>query len=163
MCYWQIVESKRVNGKPRSVVAHLGTAEKLLYRLTQGPVQKGIHPYSHRAEKLLWKAAQKLELYSLFSTVFSSQMRNDISVGTTLLMNSIHRALQQGSKRSFSSWPEHSHCYGYRRITQQLVQCHHENAFRLKQIYTLVHRYQLMPPPATQSLENHSGGQARCL
>lgn len=105
--YWQIVESKRVNGKPRPVVvAHLGTAEKLLYRLTQGPVQKEIQSYSHGAVQLLWKAAQKVELPSLFSTVFSSQMRNDVSVGTTLLLASIHRALQPGSKRSFSLWAE---------------------------------------------------------
>ena len=105
--YWQIVESKRVNGKPRPVVvAHLGTAEKLLYRLTQGPVQKEIQSYSHGAVQLLWKAAQKLELPSLFSTAFSSQMRNNVSVGTTLLLASIHRALQPGSKRSFSSWAE---------------------------------------------------------
>ena len=103
--YWQIVESKRVNGKPRPVVvAHLGTAEKLLYRLTQGPVQKEIQSHSHGAVQLLWKAAQKLELPSLFSEVFSSQMRNDVSVGTTLLLASIHRALQPGSKRSFSFW-----------------------------------------------------------
>jgi hypothetical protein len=105
--YWQIVESKRVNGKPRPVVvAHLGTAEKLLVRLTQGPVQKEIQSRSHGAVQLLWKAAQKLELPVLFSTVFASQIRNDVSVGTTLLLASIHRALQPGSKRSFSSWAE---------------------------------------------------------
>ena len=32
--YWQIVESRRVNGKPRPfVLAHLGTADQLLYKL----------------------------------------------------------------------------------------------------------------------------------
>ncbi len=103
--YWQIVESKRVNGKPRPVVlAHLGTAEKLLYRLTQGPVQQAIQSRSHGAVQLLWKAAQKLELPSVFSEVFSSQMRNGVSVGTTLLLAALHRALHPGSKRSFASW-----------------------------------------------------------
>ncbi len=103
--YWQIVESKRVNGKPTPVViAHLGTVEKLLYRLSQGPLQKAIKSRSHGAVQLLWKAARHLQLEALFSEVFSSQIRHGVSVGTTLLLASIHRALQPGSKRSFASW-----------------------------------------------------------
>lgn len=36
--YWQIVESRRVNGKPRPIVLmHLGSADKLLQRLQNGP------------------------------------------------------------------------------------------------------------------------------
>ncbi|MDI7259228.1 MAG: hypothetical protein QME90_04810, partial [Thermodesulfobacteriota bacterium] len=38
--YWQIVESRRINGKPRPVVLiHLGTAEGLLHRLHQEPTK----------------------------------------------------------------------------------------------------------------------------
>jgi len=35
--YWQIVESRRIQGKPRPIVLmHLGTAEGLLSRLQEG-------------------------------------------------------------------------------------------------------------------------------
>ena len=38
--YWQIVESRRVNGKPRPIVLeHLGSAEKLLQRLRDSPTR----------------------------------------------------------------------------------------------------------------------------
>jgi len=48
--YWQIIESKRVDGKPRPVMLmHLGTAEQLLYRLKDGPLQKKIRSAFHGA------------------------------------------------------------------------------------------------------------------
>lgn len=50
--YWQIVESKRVNGKPRPVVlAHLGTAEQLLHKLREGVFRKRISSASHSYSK----------------------------------------------------------------------------------------------------------------
>ena len=45
--YWQIVESRRVNGKPRPIVlAHLGTAEAILKKLQRG-TSFTIKSYSH--------------------------------------------------------------------------------------------------------------------
>jgi len=47
--HWSIVESRRVNGKPRPVILeYLGTAEALLKRLTEG-VPKKVRSYSHGA------------------------------------------------------------------------------------------------------------------
>ena len=62
--YWQIVESRRVNGKPRPVVlAHLGTAENLLQRLQQGagkPVKAKVYEFG--AVAALWQLADELQL-----------------------------------------------------------------------------------------------------
>ncbi|MDF1561324.1 MAG: IS1634 family transposase, partial [Bacteroidales bacterium] len=45
--YWYIVESRRVNGKPRPIVlAYLGKAEDLLKRL-QGNLSFKLKSYSH--------------------------------------------------------------------------------------------------------------------
>lgn len=42
---------------------------------------------------------------------------------------------------------EHRNCYGYRRLTKQLHLVHPEEELSLKQIYTLVHRHQLLVTP----------------
>jgi transposase len=103
--YWQIVESKRVNGKPRPVVLmHLGTAEQLLYKLKGGPLQKKIKSYSHGAVYALWKIAEEMNLPSIFTQYFSSQKREDLLAGESLLLASIHRAIKPGSKRAFAEF-----------------------------------------------------------
>jgi len=103
--YWQIVESRRVNGKPRPVVLmHLGTAEQLLYKLREGPVQKRIRSASHGAVWALWRIAEELDLVNIFNQHFSSQQRDGLPVGKSLLLAAIHRAVKPGSKRSFAAW-----------------------------------------------------------
>ncbi len=103
--YWQIVESKRVDGKPRPVVlAHLGTAEQLLYRLKEGPFKKKIRSVSHGAVELFYKTAQKLEILDIFESSFPSQQRDGLLVGQSLFLAALHRAICPGSKRSFSRW-----------------------------------------------------------
>ena len=66
--YWYIVESRRVNGKPRPIVlAYLGKAEDLLKRLqgiTQGVRLKS---YSHGAVAALLNVADKLDVCSLIN------------------------------------------------------------------------------------------------
>lgn len=103
--YLQIVESKRVNGKPRPVVLkHLGTAQQLLYKLKQGPMKQKIRSASHGAAYLFYKVAQDLDLVSIFSKNFSQQKRDGLKVGKSLLLAVIHRAIKAGSKRSFANW-----------------------------------------------------------
>ena len=60
--YWYIVESRRVNGKPRPIVlAYLGKAESLLRRLQQGIGEKlKIQSHSHGAVAALLVVARKL-------------------------------------------------------------------------------------------------------
>ena len=103
--YWQIIESKRVNGKPRPVVLmHLGTAEQLLYKLREGPLEKTLRSASHGAVSALWQVAAELDLISIFNRCFSRQRRNGLSVGESLLLAAIHRAVKPGSKRTFAGW-----------------------------------------------------------
>ena len=103
--YWQIVESKRVNGKPRPVVlAHLGTAEQLLYKLTGGEFKKKVKSYSHGACSVLWKIVNDMDLIELFNKTFSEQKREGISVGKCLILGGLHRIMQPGSKREFASF-----------------------------------------------------------
>ena len=103
--YWQIVESKRVEGKPRPVVLmHLGTADQLLYKLKEGPVKKTVRSASHGAVWLLFKAAEELGIKDTFSRLFGTQVRDGLLVGQSLLLAAIHRAVRPGSKKSFSQW-----------------------------------------------------------
>ncbi len=103
--YWQIIESKRVDGKPRPVVLmHLGTADQLLYKLREGPVKKTVRSAAHGAVWLLFKTAEELGLKDTFYSLFGSQVRDGLLVGQSLLFAAIHRAVRPGSKRSFSWW-----------------------------------------------------------
>jgi len=103
--YWQIVESKRIDGKPRPVVlAHLGTAEQLLYKLKEGPLKKKIRSASHGAVYLFYKTAEELDLLNIFEKHFSSQERDGLKAGKSLLLAAIHRAIKPGSKRAFADW-----------------------------------------------------------
>ena len=66
--YWYIVESRRVNGKPRPIVlAYLGKAEDLLRRL-QG-LTKGLRlkSYSHGAVAVLLDVAGKLDVCNVIN------------------------------------------------------------------------------------------------
>lgn len=83
---------------------HLGTAEQLLYKLKGGPFKKKIRSYSHGAVYTLWKIAGEMDLINIFERHFSSQTRECLSVGKSLLLAAIHRALKPGSKRAFAAF-----------------------------------------------------------
>jgi hypothetical protein len=66
--YWYIVESRRVNGKPRPIVLeYLGRPDDLLKRL-QG-LKKGLHlkSYSHGAIAALMNIAYQIDICSLIN------------------------------------------------------------------------------------------------
>jgi transposase len=103
--YWQIVESRRVNGKPRPfLLAHLGTAEKLLRKLKQGPLKKKIKSYSYGSSYLLWRLAQEIGLLGMAERTFSGRERAGLSVGKSLALAAIHRAIKPGSKNAFADF-----------------------------------------------------------
>ena len=98
--YWYIVESRRMNGKPRPVVlAYLGKAEDLLRRLAGIGSGAGIKSYAHGAVAALLRIAQELEVPSIMNQhVHSTRtytpekpLRNDLTVGATLLLGAIGR------------------------------------------------------------------------
>ncbi len=103
--YWQIVESRRVNGKPRPVVlAHLGTAENLLQRLQQGagkPVKAKVYEFG--AVAALWQLADELQLVDLIDEVVPKRSQG-LSCGQYLLLAAINRCVAPCSKAALYDW-----------------------------------------------------------
>ena len=114
--YWYIVESKRINGKPRPVVIEcLGSTEKLLHRLNNSNNdQKKIESFSHGAIGALLTLAKKLNVVEIINKYTCSQreywaekpLRNDLTAGITLLLAAIGRVCSPTSKRSWREWAE---------------------------------------------------------
>ncbi len=103
--YWRLVESKRINGKPRLfVIAHLGTADKLYQRLTQTyakPIKSRV--FSFGGVAALLKMAQELNLVEIIDRHVSKRAQG-FSVGTYLLLAAINRCLAPCSKNQIASW-----------------------------------------------------------
>ncbi len=99
--YWSIVESRRVNGRPRPVIlAYLGRAEDLLKRLTEGIPQK-VRSFSHGAVAVLLHIAEELRIAEIINRHLpesSRKMRDGFTVGGSLLLAAIGRACQPTSK-----------------------------------------------------------------
>ena len=66
--YWYIVESRRVNGKPRPIVIEcLGTTDNLIARLSGEKSKESFKPYSHGAVAALLVLAEKLDIVSIIN------------------------------------------------------------------------------------------------
>ena len=122
--YWRIVESKRVNGKPRPiVVAYLGKPDDLLARL-RGTDSLSLQSRSHGAVAALYSLAKELDVAGSIDRQLASSgrrvrrrprglppdspvppARNDgLTVGESLLLAAIGRACHATSKRGFAAW-----------------------------------------------------------
>ncbi len=104
--YWRIVESRRVNGKPRPIpLLYLGTADALLDRLLKAPSGRlQIRSFQHGAVAALTAAAQRLDIVSLIDRHLPRQPHRVPSVGTTLLLGALNRAVRPRSKRGWAAW-----------------------------------------------------------
>lgn len=104
--YWRIVESRRINGKPRAVpLVYLGTADALLERLLQAPAGRlRIRSFQHGDVAALTAAADRLGITSLIDKHVPRQQHPAPSVGATLLLGAINRAVRPRSKRGWSAW-----------------------------------------------------------
>lgn len=105
--YWYIVESKRVNGKPRPIVIqYLGTIENILRHFRDGPddSKSTYKSYAHGAVAALFKIAQKTDLLRIMAECLPSQTRDGLKREETLLLAAIHRVIKPGSKKSFAKW-----------------------------------------------------------
>src|SRR4051812_19892828 len=102
--YWQIVESRRVNGKPRPIVlAHLGKADDLLRRLQQPdrPYTALIRDFG--AVAALWEIAQDLGLHALLHQ-HAPKRRQGHAVADYLLLAALGRALRPCPKTRLAQW-----------------------------------------------------------
>ncbi len=108
--YWSIVESRRVNGKPRPVILeYLGTAETLLKRLTEG-VPKKVRSYSHGAVAVMLDIAEEFKIVETINKHLKSKpFRDGFSVGGSILLAAIGRVCQPTSKRNwYEGWARHT-------------------------------------------------------
>jgi len=110
--YWYIVESRRVNGKPRPIVlAYLGKADDLLKRL-HGLYELKLKSYSHGAVCALIYVAAKLEIVDILNKyvkasrhyVAEKPVRNNLTAGITFLLGAIGRVCMPTSKMGWWNW-----------------------------------------------------------
>jgi transposase len=102
--YWSIVESRRVNGKPRPVILYyLGTAESLLKKLTEGIPQK-VKSFRHGDIALLLHIAKELRVVEAINShlpAHCKHLRDGFTVGGSLLLAAIGRICEPTSKRNW--------------------------------------------------------------
>jgi transposase len=121
--YWRIVESRRVDGKPRLfVLAHLGKADDILTRLRAAEALR-IESRSHGAVASVLAIARELDLAGTIDRYLAASGCRDrhalhhhpdpqrvpvrhegLSVGQTLELGCVGRACKATSKRAFSEW-----------------------------------------------------------
>lgn len=121
--YLRIVESRRVNGKPRAfVLAHLGKPADLLKRL-QGAEAVKVRSRSHGAIAAMCALAEELQIAATIDRHLSASGRRDrrspkhqsnpelppkrhdgLTVGQSLTLAAIGRACHATSKAGFAEW-----------------------------------------------------------
>ncbi len=121
--YWRIVESRRVNGKPRlSVVAHLGKADDLLVRLRAADSLR-LKSLSHGAVAAILTVARELNVAGTIDRHLTGSGRRDrhasrhlpdprrrperhdgLSAGQTFELGCVGRACHATGKRAFAEW-----------------------------------------------------------
>src|SRR5262249_4812920 len=90
----QLVESRRVNGKPRPIVlAHLGKADDLLARLQRSPKPLEAAIRDSAAVAALWQIAQDLDLAGLIQHHAGKRLQGH-PVANYVLLAALHRALR---------------------------------------------------------------------
>jgi transposase len=110
--YWYIVESRRVNGKPRPIpLLYLGKADDILKRL-QGGICKNIKckSFSHGAVAALLRVADDIGVIDIINKYApknkknGKQLRDGLTVGGSLTLRAIERVCHPCSNREFYTW-----------------------------------------------------------
>ena len=132
--YWYIVESRRVNGKPRPVVlAYLGKAGALLKRLQGLTSGLKLKSYSHGAVAALLDIAEKTDVCSIINRHIKSSrhytsekpLRNNLTAGITFLLAAIGRVCMPTSKRGWWNWAKTTSCEYMLRCSLSKIDCQH--------------------------------------
>lgn len=108
--YWSIVESRRINGKPRPVILeYLGTAETLLKRLIKG-IPKKVRSYTHGDVAVMLDIAEEFKIVETINKHLKSKpFRDGFTVGGSLLLAAIGRICRPTSKRNwYEGWARHT-------------------------------------------------------
>ena len=104
--YWSLVESRRVNGKPRPVVIeYFGNTKKFAQWLMNGRNEnKVLKSYSHGDTFALMKIAEKLGIEAILDDVFPTRTRKGVKRSTCLLLIALQSICNPGSKSEFEAW-----------------------------------------------------------
>ena len=104
--YWRIVESFRdERGRPRiRVLRHLGTAQKLLERLSDAP-GRPLYAESRDfgATAALWDTAARLDVCATIDRL-APKRDQGASVGEYMLLATLNRAISPASKCKLAAW-----------------------------------------------------------
>jgi transposase len=110
--YWYLVESRRVDGKPRPIVlAYLGKADDLLGKLQQASTSGLlVKSYAHGAVAAFLALCAELDLVRLINQFVplgpsgQRQLRDGLTVGASLLLRTLERICAPCSNRAFADW-----------------------------------------------------------
>lgn len=104
--YYYVVESARVDGKPRIVhQTYLGTAERVaaLVKDRSAPVPLSATSLDFGLPGALWRAAQDLGVFDLLLSLWPAP-RSGPAPAHYLLLAAIHRICQPGPKTEVADW-----------------------------------------------------------
>ena len=108
--YYYIVESARVDGKPRIVhQTYLGTAERVaqLVQDRTAPLPLSITTLDLGLPGALWRAAQQSGVWEVLESLWEKPPSGP-STAHYLLLAAIHRICQPGPKTEVADWYRHS-------------------------------------------------------
>lgn len=132
--YWYIVESRRVNGKPRPIMLeYLGKPDDLLKRLHNTQQSFKLKSYSHGLPAKLLQIADELEVCDILNGFTESKrdytakkpIRNNMTVGATLMLGALGRTCIVTSKRGWSEWAKTTSLEYLLRTSFAKVDCQH--------------------------------------
>jgi len=132
--YWYIVESRRVNGKPRPIVlAYLGKAEELLKRLQGLTSGLRLKSYSHGAVAALLNVAGEIDVCNIINQHIKSPrsyraekpLRNNLTAGITFLLAAMGRVCMPTSKRGWWNWAKTTTCEYLLRCSLSKIDSQH--------------------------------------
>jgi transposase len=105
--YYYLVESARVDGKPRIVSQqYLGSAEEVTAKLTGAPAGEPVRTQHKRFGDLagVWSMLQRLDVAGVVDQVVSRRSDADATVGTYLALATANRIVAPCSKAAFADW-----------------------------------------------------------
>ena len=104
--YWALIESKRINGKPRPVIIeYFGNTKNFANKLMNNrPENMILKSYSHGDTYSLLKISKKLGIENILDSIFEDKTRDGIKRSRSLLLIALQRVCKPGSKNEFEEW-----------------------------------------------------------
>lgn len=105
--YYYLVESARVDGKPRIVSQeYLGSAEEVMAKLAGASAVEPVRSQHKQFGDLaaVWSMLQRLELVSIVDSVAPRYANAGASVGTYIALATANRVVAPCSKSGFADW-----------------------------------------------------------